>query len=599
MTDKNTEMDPDKRTNNLVFVPNGRFGNAFFRYLACAVVNIFNPSLNYTLQSDLCLPAADDDESKFTYYPGLDSEGNDAYRSDKNDLIERQADALKNPLVFGFNTLGYLKHTIDCDSLTSNIYINQANGQGLYVKKTMIINDDNFFDLFYKKFKNLNVIVDGYFQFGHLYLKYKTPILNYLAKHQDTHFIQTDLRERYLMRDLLVDMLLPPDQKYDVVIHIRLGDFNGRVDYIELEYYLALFETINFKDQTVCLLYEETVRPADRDYIAACIDWFQTHNIPIRIETNSLLVDFNIMKQAKTLICSMSTLSWAAAYLSNHIKLCYMPNYNFFETTDRSSFFFHKPIENTRLYAVKSTPQITAQIKPYILTLPEYAERLSKLDDLNHKFARMGLDPTIYNGVHGKDIHIYEAAALETSIKHITWQNTSYFYDTRVRLNGQPISRGEFGCAWSHLNLLRQLIEEEPSSNIDYYLILEDDVKLVKPVSELYQLLNHLPADADICNLAKSDWYPFIPTQQVNAFFYECEKRYFNKTTAYVVSKKGARKVIDYTNNSINVPIDDLFNMMYRLTPDFKYYIPETYFFKEQENITSSIVAINDTYSRL
>jgi GR25 family glycosyltransferase involved in LPS biosynthesis len=79
----------------------------------------------------------------------------------------------------------------------------------------------------------------------------------------------------------------------------------------------------------------------------------------------------------------------------------------------------------------------------------------------------------------------------------------------------------------------------------------------------------------------------------VNLYFYECEKQYFNNTTAYLISNKGAKKIMDYINNSINVPIDDLFNMMYRLTPDFRFYVPGDYFFKEQANVLSTIQDIN------
>jgi GR25 family glycosyltransferase involved in LPS biosynthesis len=99
--------------------------------------------------------------------------------------------------------------------------------------------------------------------------------------------------------------------------------------------------------------------------------------------------------------------------------------------------------------------------------------------------------------------------------------------------------------------------------------------------------------DTDICHLAKSDWYPFTKTRPVNQYFYECEKIFFNKTTAYLISNKGAKKIMEYINHSINVPIDDLFNMIYRLTPDFRFYVPNDYFFKEQDNILSTIKDID------
>jgi len=44
----------------------------------------------------------------------------------------------------------------------------------------------------------------------------------------------------------------------------------------------------------------------------------------------------------------------------------------------------------------------------------------------------------------------------------------------------------------------------------------------------------------------------------VNTSFFNIEKRFFNHTTAYVVSKEGARKLLMYTDGHINVPADDL-----------------------------------------
>ena len=84
-----------------------------------------------------------------------------------------------------------------------------------------------------------------------------------------------------------------------------------------------------------------------------CINWFETKNIPIHIESNELLIDFNIMKQTKILVCSMSTLSWMAAYFSKILEKCYMPNYILYG--ERKNQTFKKPIENTVLYDVKST----------------------------------------------------------------------------------------------------------------------------------------------------------------------------------------------------------------------------------------------------
>ena len=153
------------------------------------------------------------------------------------------------------------------------------------------------------------------------------------------------------------------------------------------------------------------------------------------------------------------------------------------------------------------------------------------------------------------------------------------------------MSAGEFGCALSHLTLYKQLIAEEDvvEEGVSYYLVIEDDAELIKTPAELVILLNHIPADADLCHLALSDCFPFIKTKQHNEHFYECEKQYFNRTTAYLISKKGAKKIIETINNTVSLPSDDLFGHFHRNVPDFRFYVPYEYYFKERGDSVSII----------
>jgi GR25 family glycosyltransferase involved in LPS biosynthesis len=435
--------------------------------------------------------------------------------------------------------------------------------------------------------------MDGFFQFGHIFLKYKKEILLYMEANKHKHTIQTDLKEKIVMSVLIDDIILPPLKHYDVVIHIRLDDFNGRPDFIDKQYYLALFETIDFSFMnSICIISDTMTNEEDRAFIETCINWFLERNIVIQLERNDVMMDFNIMKQSKILICSMSTLSWAAAYLSKTIVQCYMPDYNFYEIDNRRYGFFRKPIENTILYPVKTTSRLLSSIKPFIITLPQFSSRLNKLDDLQVKLSSIGLNPLLYYGVNGKDITLKDT--INSHLKCIEYnnKNTFYTYDSTIRLNGEGMSKGEIGCALSHINMLKQLLQEPPEVN--YYLIMEDDVELVKPINELYDILHHLPANIDICHVAKSNWYDFVKTKRINYFLYECKKLYFNNLTAYIVSKQGAEKILLNIENAINVPADDLINMIYRLMPDFNLYVPSNYLFKVQDNVKSTIIAINN-----
>jgi len=564
--------------NKIVFLPSGRLGNALFRYMACAVINIKNPSLGYCLRETFIEPS-----EKLVFYAGLDHEGDDIRKTNSifTDI---------EPKSVAYNTIGYYKHTVDVDNLKSNKYINIENGHGIFVKTTISVTDENFFNLIRTNLKYFNILMDGYFQFAYIYLKYKAQIIKYMQEHKFVHYIETDLKQKYLVHEFLDDTVLLPEKIYDIVIHIRLDDFKGRPDYIEENYYMDLFQNMDFTGKKTCLLFEATNQSDDHLFIKNCAKWFSDREIPIALESNSLLIDFNIMKQATVLVCSMSTLSWIAAYLSTHIQTCYMPNYNFNETADRRQFHFKRPIENTLFYNVKTTISAIASIKSYIVTLPHYPERWNKLDQLCQQMSFIGIEPLAFNGVYGKDIQI-ESTDTEY-IKKLHYKDSVYTYDSRVRTNKTIMSRGELGCAWSHLNLLKQLLTEAP--DINYYLILEDDVELVKSVDELFKLLQNIPADADICHLAKSDWFPFIKTSAANAHFHECVKTYFNRTTAYLISKKGAKKVLAYSQDHIDIPIDDLYCTLYRQDSEFRFYVPSgDFFFREKPNTSSIIHDIN------
>ena len=572
----------------IVFIPNGRLGNAIFRYMACALLNILNPSLEYCLPHQMTELGHQTTGGKddYVYYAGLDHEGDDIHNRSKAEL---ESDLT----VVAYNTLGFYKHTVDVDKLTSNKYINKENGHGLYVRKIIKITDDNFFSFLNKDLRHFTLLMDGYFQFGHIYLTYKKEILTYMEANKHTHFIQTDLKEKIPLYAIMDDMTLPSLKQYDAVIHIRLGDFNGRPDFIETQHYIDLFNSIHFETrqiQRICIICDTITSHDDSEFMKTCVRWFHDRAIDVTLERNDVIMDFNIMKHSKLLVCSMSTLSWAAAYVSTQAQECYMPDYNFYTVPQRRSFFFRKPCPTTHLYPVKTTVPSIAAIKPIIITLPDYAARLVKLNDLQRKLSSLGLETEVYNGVNGK--HITWQNSTIDYIKYIHYENTTFTYDATVRENQTSMKLGEFGCAMSHLTLLKRLIEE-PDHSIKYYLILEDDVELVRPIEELYTLLKHIPEDMDMCHVALSDWYPFVKTKQVNAFFYECEKAYFNRTTAYLISRKGAEKVLAYSNNHINIPIDDLYCTLYRETSDYHFYVPCDFFFKEQENVVSTIADVN------
>ena len=94
-----------------------------------------------------------------------------------------------------------------------------------------------------------------------------------------------------------------------------------------------------------CIVCKTPVTEFEISYINYIKDYLESINIKIFIEHNNVLTDYYIMKEAELLICSKSTLSWCAAFFSDKIQKCYLPDYI---TTANSTCKY--PIDNTELY---------------------------------------------------------------------------------------------------------------------------------------------------------------------------------------------------------------------------------------------------------
>ena len=252
-------------TNYFIFNQSGRFGNAVFRYMAYVMLQKGSTNFKYILDTDF-------------------------------------------------------SNIRDTDT-------NDVEVSGTSIKNTTTINEDNFFDFINtenphnpnvsKLPTNTNISLHGYFQYDKIYLQNKSYILDFTEQHKNDHLVRTD-NETYLTKYIIDDMFLEPAKIYENVIHIRLGDFNGRPDFIETEYMLQLFDKIKdiFYKKTAIVI-ETPTSDADIKYLNTILEWFKKNSLPIPvIESNDMLTDYNIMKQAKTVISSMSTLCWAAAYFS-------------------------------------------------------------------------------------------------------------------------------------------------------------------------------------------------------------------------------------------------------------------------------------------
>jgi hypothetical protein len=220
--------------------------------------------------------------------------------------------------------------------------------QNIRDNNTREINDYEFFNISKTLLKNetindtnyINInhlIMPGFYQHDAIYNKYKSSIIDYI-KHHPTHYISTDgitagdgKCEHFNMQTILTTPSPPIFNKsYHVVLHLRLEDFVTHNLFISVDRILNLFKkyTITALNETLCILCKAPTTVFENNYIKT-IKQFLTDEkkINVIIESNDTLTDYYIMKEATILICSKSTLSWCAAFFSDKIQKCYMPEY--------------------------------------------------------------------------------------------------------------------------------------------------------------------------------------------------------------------------------------------------------------------------------
>jgi hypothetical protein len=199
-----------------------------------------------------------------------------------------------------------------------------------------------------------SISMTGFYQHDTIYKKYKKQIIEFILN--NNHEIITDgvnagdnNCEKYKMLDILNT---PPifTKRYKNVLHIRLEDFVTHNLYLPVKRIITLFQTRSILDtgDILCIVCKAPTTSFEKNYINELQNFLKKEkNIKTVIESNNTITDYYIMKEATTLICSKSTLSWCAAFFSTIIQTCYMPDY---ETSINSTCKYPIDKESSFLY---------------------------------------------------------------------------------------------------------------------------------------------------------------------------------------------------------------------------------------------------------
>ena len=245
--------------------------------------------------------------------------------------------------------------------LASTLFRIIYNAERIYNEHeaTCHLNDNNFIDWMNYVLKdqipdinkNQNYGFYGFYQHDEIFKKYKNQIIFWIKTHPN-ELLFTDGNNNiinyfnyneisYKSIDIIPKNI---NKNYDIVIHLRLEDFINNNDVIHPHTIKNILDEINSK--SYCFVVNKPKLEIEEKYINYFINYGIENSCEIIIESNDVITDYQIMCNAKVLICSYSTLSWCAALLSESIFMVYFPNY--ISTNIHTTF--KKPINNTILY---------------------------------------------------------------------------------------------------------------------------------------------------------------------------------------------------------------------------------------------------------
>jgi hypothetical protein len=220
------------------------------------------------------------------------------------------------------------------------------------------IDEDKFCQIFQN---NLQLTPGKYYMLTKCYVhdmifhNYKEEIKSFILKNNHFIFIpnvDTDLirpkREIISIKKLFT---FPNDiPEYDLVIHVKLGNATKNGYSIPINKKIKALNKLS-KDITsinsVAIVTDSLNTEYEKAYVEKIKELLgKLYNIECEVQSNDKFTDFYIMANAEILFCSISRLSWCAAFFSGRINTCYMPKS---EYRDINCTFCY-PISNTYFY---------------------------------------------------------------------------------------------------------------------------------------------------------------------------------------------------------------------------------------------------------
>lgn len=150
--------------------------------------------------------------------------------------------------------------------------------------------------------------------------------------------------------------------------------------------------------------------------------------------------------------------------------------------------------------------------------------------------------------------------------KWITTMGEKYHFYVNISNFRKCMTMGEIACVISHFNVIQQLLNDD---EYDYYLILEDDVKLTSDTEySLDKILQHISLYKTFWDIVFLNEPRFITPNSLHSmseFLNIGVYSSFTQACSYIISKKSAKYLVKKLGCAINITMDDFLSRQQEL----------------------------------
>jgi len=240
-----------------------------------------------------------------------------------------------------------------------------------YKETATKIDDDFFLEIVNAKIeRNIDILdpsqhywLSAYCQYDEIYVRYRAQIVDYILAHPQEKIFAGHTYRFWPIRDIVS---MQETETYDILLHLRLGDFVALGWTIHPESVRHVFTkaltdaSSNDRNKKIGIMVDHRKTELEKKYVEYMLEVCPTAEI---LENNDILTDYNLLRNAKHVIASCSTFSWIAVlFAQQENQTVSFPNYEhrwgfeqFRRTHDRFTEYDISRISEEDLRAFLST----------------------------------------------------------------------------------------------------------------------------------------------------------------------------------------------------------------------------------------------------